>query len=186
MSNTPGKAVEELLNEAYRLSFNGDDRFDGIDLDDEDLRAKLQKIAAIRPLALADVVSADAEISAEFIKRLKSHHDEVVRCRAKRDDLRVFYVINSANNKQTILARDGKCARFFALHSGHIKEEKNGRVLVMNADREAALRTSGEALGRALRTGHPGVVKEVGDNIVLEGAGKVYTPLTIVKREDNL
>jgi hypothetical protein len=183
MTQTIGEAVDALLDQARRLQFNphGEARFDDVDLDGADLREKLLNMARVKTLVLDDIdlaVAAQDEEHRAFVIEL---HDLHQKCNERRDDLKVYYVINTADRRLTVLACDAKCARQFAYYHGHIKDQKNGRVLMMKPEREAELRKSGQALGRALRDGWPGVVTQMGSNVVMEGTKKVYTPMTIVE-----
>ena len=45
-------------------------------------------------------------------------------CHERRDDLKVFYVYNTADRVVTVLAKDAACALEFALYAGHIKERQ--------------------------------------------------------------
>lgn len=176
------KAIDALLDEARRIQGQGDGgRYASVDLDDDELRAKLRAIAMVRAPTLEDLDRAVEQLDAEFRARMVRLGELNKKCSERRDDLKVFFVTNTAGKRLTVLACDLQCARHFAYYHGHIKDERNGRVTVMKPDREADLRKSGKALGRALRDGWPGVVTQLGDNVVMEGSKKVYTPMTIVE-----
>ena len=177
MKRDLNQAVDALLNEAFKLG----GEYHEICYEDPDLRTKLLKVAALRPLALADLRQAEREVRAEALEAASRTMERFRSCNERRDDLKVFYVINTSHNSLTVLARDAKCARHFARQHSHIKDRANGRVLVMKPENEADLRTSGKALGRALRDGFPGAVSEIGDNIVMARTKMVYTPMTIVE-----
>lgn len=177
------KAVDALLIEARRLqgSNPGERRFEEVDLDCEHLRARLLMVAKVRTPTFSDLDRAIEGMDVELIDNLQRIEKFDQRCRERGDDIRVFYVINTAAKRLTVLARDAQCARYFARLKGHIQDDKNGQVLIMRPEAEAELRRSGKALGRALRDGHPGVVTQMGENVVMEGSQKVYTPTTIVE-----
>lgn len=152
--------------------------FDSIVL--EDIRDKLMQVAMYRDLTEADVLQASGEHDRKMQAELKALSEFWQSCRAPSDDLRVYYVYNTADRKLTVFAKDAKCARFFAHRAGHILEEGNGHVMVMKPEVEAELRRSGKALGRALRAGYPGVVEALGQNVVMKDSERVYTPMTVV------
>ena len=179
--NDPNEAIDELLDHARSLEARGEHRYDNENLDDSRLRPKLRKVAVSRTLTLVDLDHAIASVNSEILESMRRGHYFRQRCIEKREDLIVFYVINTADNRLTVLARDAKCARFFAHEKGHIQDVRNGRVRVMLPENEAELRKSGKALGRALRDGHPGVATHVGENVVIERSGKVYTPMTVIE-----
>ena len=165
------------MDQAYVLQ----GQFEDIDFADRDLRAKLLQVAALRPLSLADLRKANEEVRAEIVEAVARTFEVSRRCNKRKDNLNVFYVINTSGNELTVLAQDAKCARHFAHRHGHIKDLSNGRVLVMKPESEAELRKSGKALARALRDGFPGVVSELGDNIIMERTKNVYTPMTVIE-----
>ena len=174
--------VDQLIETVRELQFTGEDeKYDVVDLDDGRLRAKLARTAKLREPTIADLDRAVAEIAAEDAAVHKKQIEFSVKCNERRDDLHVFYVYNTADRKLTVLAREAACARYFAWVYDHIREQKNGRVMVMTEDAELKLRQSGQALGRALRDGYPGVITKVGENVVNEGRKKVYTPMTVVE-----
>jgi len=174
--------VDAIVEGARQLQFSGtDERYDSVDLDCEDLRTKLIKVARVRSLTPADLDQMLAEQDKEFRESARRSWEFSTRCRERRDDLRVYYVVNTADRRLTVFARDAQCARHFAHRHGHIQDIKNGRVLVMKEDGETVLRSSGSALGRALRAGYPGVVTALGENVVMAESKKVYTPMTIVE-----
>lgn len=177
MKKDSHNAVDGLMDQAYKLP----EQYCDIDFNDPDLRAKLLKIVALRPLTLADLRQAESEVRAEALEACARSMERFQRCNERKDDLRVFYVINTSDNRLTVLARDAKCARHIAHQHGHIKELSNGRVLVMKPENEVELRKSGKALGRALRDGFPGAVSQLGDNVVMERTKMVYTPMTIIE-----
>ncbi|MBY8338403.1 hypothetical protein KYN89_15245 [Alteriqipengyuania sp. NZ-12B] len=174
--------VDQLIDSIRELQFMGEDeKYDVVDLDDGRLRAKLARTAKLREPTVADLDRAVAEIEAEDAANLKKQVEFNMKCSERRDDLRVFYVYNTADRKMTVLARNVACARYYARANGHIQQERNGRVMVMPESAELELRRSGDPLGRALRDGYPGVITKVGENVVNENREKVYTPMTIVK-----
>lgn len=180
MTRNLNEVVDALMNQASKLQ----GQYEDIDYGDRDLRTKLLKRAAVRPLTLADLYQANCEVIAEAGEACVRSLELFSRCNERKDDLKVFYVINTSGNKLTVLARDAKCARHFAHQNGHIKEPSNGRVLVMKPENEVELRKSGKALGRALRDGFPGAVSQLGDNVVMEQSNMVYTPMTIVEQRE--
>ena len=97
------------------------------------------------------------------------------------DELGVFTVYNSNSKPRKVLAKDAKCAVWLAKSAGHLKDERNGVAAQMPADEVEKLRRNGSALGRAVAGGLPGVVKNVGTSIMLEGRDVVYIPLSIVQ-----
>ena len=99
---------------------------------------------------------------------------------SKSSSLKLYRVANTAGNDIKILAESADCARFFAYDSGHVREEKNATVFLYDEQQLAELKISGSATGRAIREGVPGVLKSVGSGIVIEQAGKVYVPLTVI------
>ena len=175
------EAVDALIEAAREKQFTDDDKYDLADLDDYRLRPRILRIAQSRQPTVADLDQAIAEVEAEAKASLKKSIEFSIACNERRDDLHVFYVYNTAGRKLTVLAKDAACARYYAHTRGHIQDRKNGRVMVMKEANELELRQSGQALGRALRDGYPGIVKKVGDNVVNEGRSKVYTPMTIVE-----
>jgi hypothetical protein len=172
------RVISEGLAEERR--FGSDLSFCEFDYENETIRSKLTAIARFREPTLEDLERVLIEchrLERERVSRETAFH---MSCHEQRDDLKVFYVYNTADRKLTILAKDVACARHFAFYAGHIHDPKNGRVMVMKPENEAKLRKSGAALGRALRDGKPGVVTELGDNIVMEASKRVYTPITVV------
>ncbi len=94
------KAVDAFIENVRPLQFSReDDRYDSVDLDGEDLRAKLLKVAAHRTLTKADLNQALAELDAEFREDVRRIGEFSRRCNERRDDLRVFYVINTAERR---------------------------------------------------------------------------------------
>ncbi|MBB5700025.1 hypothetical protein [Sphingomonas yantingensis] len=154
--------------------------FDNIVL--EDLRTKLIDTAMYRDVTEDDLLKASGQHEKEWLAELHAQTAFWDACRAQSDSLRVYYVYNTADRKLTVLAKDAKCARFFAHRAGHILEEKNGSVMVMKPEVEAALRQSGSALARALRDGHPGVVETLGNNVIMKESERVFTPMTVVPK----
>lgn len=175
------KSVDDIIEVARRLQRGANEQYDTVDVDHHLLRAKLEVIAKFRSPTIEDFDRAVAEMEREIEENMRKALELAMRCQERRDDLRVFYVYNTNNRKLTVLARDAACARLFAKGHGHIRDEKNGQVMVMKEEVEAKLRRSGAALGRALRDGYPGVVKHVGRSVISEERNKVYTSMTIVE-----
>ena len=182
MINTTKKAVEALLADVERVrNQDGEHRYWDLDLEDDAMLSRLLRLATTRTLTLDDLDSVKADTHAEFMEVIRKESELLRACSERRDDLKVFYVVNTAEKRLTVLAKDAQCARYFAQASDHLKDRSNGRVLVMKPENEAELRRSGKALGRALRDGYPGVVTVMGENVVMERSRKVYTPMTIVE-----
>lgn len=176
--------VRAILEEVRRLQRSGaqNGRYDDVDLDDPQLFQKLFALARTgEKMTVEDVDRAIGQVNNEAVARIIKASEQVRKCEERRDDLKVYYVYNTADRRLIVLAKDAQCARQFAVWHGHIQEKTNGKVMVMKPEHEIALRVSGKALGRALRDGYPGVVTEMGDNVVMERSKKVYTPMTVVK-----
>lgn len=182
MSDAIKNNVQKFLRDVEYAQADGvhGDKYENVFFGDEDLVVRLEILAARGPLTLDHLDGVIAEIDAEFTGSVRQAGEMLRRCAERRDDLKVFYVINTADNRLTVLAKDSECARHFAYYKGHLKDQSNGRVMVLKPEHEAELRRSGKALGRALRDGYPGVVTEMGDSVVMEDRKKVYTPMTIV------
>lgn len=179
--------VDQRVADLLRVAAGEDDRairegltYADCDLDDPEVEARLKDISRVRPPTLDDLDLVLLEIEDRHRLEMRKRIEERMACHERRDDLKVFYVYNTADRVVTVLAKDAACAREFALYAGHIKERQNGRVLVLKPENELKLRNSGDALGRALRDGKPGVVKKVGENVVMEGPRSVFTPMTVV------
>ncbi|WP_170003231.1 hypothetical protein [Pseudopontixanthobacter vadosimaris] len=176
------KSVDDLIEMARGMQFTGEnDKYDSVDLDDQRVRVKLMWIALSRQPTVADLDQVVADLDAEAAADLKRFIAFRVKCNERREDLRVFYVYNTADRKMIVLARDVACARYYAHAHGHLRDIKNGRVMVMRETNELELRHSGKALGRALRDGYPGVVTQVGNNVINKSRNKVYIPMTVVE-----
>lgn len=173
--------VENALEIAGMYQRSGDPRFQAIDFECQHLADRLSTLAKIGPLSADDVIDADKWVKESNMREITKLQKTFKKCREISDDLRVFYVYNKSNKCLAILAIDVECALFYAKLKHHIHSTKNGRVGIMGREEEAAIRKSGEALGRALRDGYPGVISFVGNNVVNEEFQKVYTPMTIVK-----
>ena len=79
-----------------------------------------------------------------------------------------------------VLAIDNESARYHAMQVRHIQAEKNGRLMVYSEEWQNREIKSGSALGRAIIEGHQGVLKKIGNKVVIEACKKVYLPLSIV------
>jgi hypothetical protein len=179
--------LEHRVDDLLQLANRKGDRpirdgltYDDCDLDDPEVEAGLREIASVRPLTLDDLDLVLLEVEDRHRREMRKRIEEAMGCHERRDDLKVFYVYNTADRKLTILAKDAACAREFAFYAGHVKERLNARVVVLRSEHEMKLRKSGDALGRALRDGKPGVVKHVGENVVMEGPRSVFTPMSLV------
>lgn len=183
MTEEKYSSAQSLLERGKFLQLQGfeNEKYAHVNFDDERLFDRLKSRARFRSLTLADLDEVSAALWAEDKKNFESNIAFHRSCNERREDLKVFYVTNTAGNELTVLAKDAKCARLFASLCGHIREKLNGTVRVLKPEHEAQLRNSGEALGRALRDGYPGVVTKVGENVVMASNRKVYTPMTIVE-----
>lgn len=172
-----------ILDEARAIQYttpDSDGPFDGEDLDDPKLVSQLMTVARYRTLYLPDVTDAIQAIRALLYGAWAKANERTNRCRSKSSSLKLYRVANTAGNDIKILAESADCARFFAYDSGHVREEKNATVFLYDEQQLAELKISGSATGRAIREGVPGVLKSVGSGIVIEQAGKVYVPLTVI------
>lgn len=175
--------IRYRIHEACKMAQNlGEDWYFELDLESNEaaIRAALTPIAANLDLTIDDVKSAFSQTKEQEDIRIERAMQFGNACRARRDDLNVYYVYNKANRKLIVLAKCSACARQFAVQTGHIHQGKNGRVMVLKESFQQNLRKDGSALGRALRDGYPGPVDQHGDNIVHRMWNKVYTPMTVV------
>lgn len=101
-------------------------------------------------------------------------------CWKPSDDLKLFRVWNTANRTRLVIAQSAACAVRLATQSGHLKDDHNGVVAPIEGEELASLRPTGSALGKAIEGGLPGVVKNVGANIMIEGRDVIYIPLAVV------
>lgn len=179
--------LNHRIDAILKVAFNDTDRrfgddhcYANFDLDDPEVRKALVPIAMFRDLTLDDLdvvlIAQDEAIKLNIAKVGAFLAD----CHQQRDDLKIYFIHNTNGKVLKVLAKDRACALWFAKSHGHIHEEKNGRVLVMKEERQAALRVSGEALGRALRDGKPGAVTEHGNTVIMSNPDRVYQPMTIV------
>lgn len=179
--------ANDVLDEARAIQYTTpslDGPFDGEDLEDtklvSQLVSQLMTLARQRTLGLQDVTDTLQVIRSAERDALMKAVKRISRCHAPSSSLKLYSVTNKAGNDIKILAESADCARFFAYNSGHVREEANAKVFLYNEKHIAELKISGSATGRAIREGVPGVLKSVGSGIVIEQAGKVYVPLTVI------
>ncbi len=175
--------ANDVLDEARAIQYTTpslDGPFDGEDLEDTKLVSQLMTLARQRTLRLQDVTDALQVIRSAERDALMKAVKRISQCHAPSSSLKLYSVTNKAGNDIKILAASADCARFFAYNSGHVREEANAKVFLYNEKHIAELKISGSATGRAIREGVPGVLKSVGSGIVIEQAGKVYVPLTVI------
>lgn len=174
--------VDAVLGEAWNaMQQNDDSPYWGVDLEDRDILKSLHRRAASRSLSLADLDAAIAEDSEARTMRFFQTMEKNKKCNAVHPrKCRVYDVYNTAQKPLKVLAIDVQSARYHALQSRHVQEEKNGRVMVYKDEWHEKEMKSGSALGRAIVEGYQGVLKQVGRNIIIERWNKVYLPLSIV------
>ncbi len=103
-----------------------------------------------------------------------------LRAFAYSDDLQLFWVINTAGNKQYILATEAKLARVLACKSGHTHERRNGQVFRATDkfyEREPGF---GSSVKRAIKDRTPGVIEKKGNHAAM--GDKIYSPLHEVEK----
>jgi hypothetical protein len=101
-----------------------------------------------------------------------------MRAIALSDGLELYWVRNTANADQFVIASKPKFARIISANAGHLREEQNGRVYRANEKFFAANPGFGSAIKRAIRDRTPGVVERKGEHAVM--GGKVYSPISVV------
>lgn len=176
-----GAAIHEVWTLARRA---GEDWFYEMDHErhEAEINTTLAQIALQRTPLVGDLKDIFHQIKARDDLQFRQEMQRHKACVARRDDLKVYYIYNKSDRRLIVLAKDRSCALMFAKQTGHIHEEKNGRVMVLKDEAEKQLRVDGSALGRALRDGFPGAVDQVGENVIHRQSSKVYTPLTMVSK----
>ena len=106
------------------------------------------------------------------------YYADRMRATARCDNLELYWVRNTANSDQFVLASSPKYARIISSSSGHIRNEKNGRVSRANDRFFEKNPGFGSAVKRAIRDRTPGVVERRGEHAVMKD--KVYSPLSAV------
>ena len=149
--------------------------------DDEEILVPLRKRAKFKDISLDDLDEVLKECSEALMKRLQESGEKQRNARSVYPrKCRVYDVCNTAERLTKILAIDVQSARYHAVQNRHIQDEKNGRVMVYNDEWHEKEMKSGSALGRAIIEGHQGVLKKIGDKIIIEARDKVFLPLSIV------
>lgn len=115
--------------------------------------------------------------SEEMIKALGCAGENADKLRALRqsDELRLFFVDNTADRRQLILAANRKFARLISCMSGHIHTPENGKVLVPTDKYNDANAGFVSAVRRAMQDRTPGVIVQRGNHAIM--GEKVYLPL---------
>jgi len=103
---------------------------------------------------------------------------DLLRAFAHCDDLELYWVKNTANAEQFVIAARPKYARIISSQSGHLRDEKNGRVYRASDKFFASNPGFGSAVKRAIRDRTPGVVERKGEHAVI--GEKVYSPINEV------
>lgn len=126
----------------------------------------------------------DQEFGAERRKKIAAHLAKSQHCHAKSENLKLFRVENRAGRSIKIAAIDAECAKMLASYNGHVQVSNNAKVFVYNEAWLEREKKAGSAIWRALKGGLPGVLKEVGNHVIIESRAKVFTPLSPVESPD--
>ncbi len=172
--------IEALLKRGRQLHQEGDD---AMFIDDDDLpalRAKLRARAAHGPLAISDLRAVLNAMEEARNREVQAYVLRRTGCTMRCENIQLYRVENAAGRSVRVAAASADCARLLAHIDGHVQEEKNAKVFRYKDEYVADLRRSGSAIGRVLRDGQPGVLREIGRNIVIERTEQVFTPLTVV------
>lgn len=176
------KRVDTVLTLASRDMENDENSpYWSVDQNDQCLLSRLRQLAVSRDLTLADldvVIKEEWEATCERMEVMWEKHARMRVVLPRK--CRVYNVYNTADKPLKVLAIDVASARMHAIQNRHIQEEKNGRIVVYNEEWHEREMKSGSALGRAIIAGYQGVLKKVGNNIVIEPHGKVFIPLSVV------
>lgn len=179
--------ADRLLQEVRDRRCRGSEisPLDCIDTECHELRqAIVERMRQGVKTTVEDVVMLDEKIGAARLEKMTRELAKGQRCLAHSDELKLFRVENRAGKSIKIAAIDPDCARIFATHSRHVHEAKNAKVFVYKDEWLEGQRKSGSAIGRALKAGFPGVLKEVGNHVLIEARKKVYSPLSTVSSPD--
>jgi hypothetical protein len=180
-------SADRILREISEQQFRGPEGspLDNIDTECRKLRTAIMERTLRGDLTTVDdVLLLDEQLGAERRKRIAEDVAKVQRCQGKSDKLKLFRVENRAGRSIKIAAIDEDCARMFASYSGHVQEAKNAKVFVYKEEWLQLQKQSGSAIWKALKEGVPGVLKEVGNHVIIESRAKVYTPLSPVAMPD--
>ena len=177
--------VEAALQDAWRIASGHDKsgQYDNLDLNielEDEVKTGLLVLAKAREISLQDVHDVNAAVEARHREKAFESAKRVGLCFAASTELCLYRVENKSGKSIEIIARSPDCARYFAYLQGHVQQEANATVYRYTDQHIAKLRTDGSARGRALREGVPGVLKTIGAAVVIERAGKVYLPMSLV------
>ena len=98
-----------------------------------------------------------------------------MRARAKTEDLQLFWIVNTADRKQFVIAKEAKFARILSARSGHIRERANGEIYRAGPKFFENNPGFGSVVRRAMKDRIPGVIEKKGEH-GLTGE-KVYSPI---------
>jgi len=108
----------------------------------------------------------------------KAFYADRMRAIALCDELELFWVRNTANAEQFVIASKPKFARIISAQSGHLRDENNGRVYRASEKFFDENPGFGSAVKRAIRDRAPGVIERKGEHAVM--GEKIYYPLSSV------
>jgi hypothetical protein len=178
------RLLKEIRSKQFRQ--DSDDALDNIDTKNHKLRIAIADLAyAGQDISVEDVVRIDHDIHADYRNKALAQLAKNQRCHLRSESLKLFRVENRAGRNIDVAALDVDCARMFASSAGHVRDAKNAKIFVYGDDWLENQRKEGSAVWRALRAGVPGVLKTVGNHVIIESKAKVYSALSPVVTADS-
>lgn len=173
------RILKEIRTKQFRQQ--GGSPIDDIDTENHKLRMAIAERAHEgEETSIDDVLVLDEVIGRDRRKKASERLIQLQRCDAKSENLKLFRVENRAGRNINVAAIDVECAKMFASGCGHVREAKNAKVFVYSQKWLERQESEGSAIWRVLREGIPGVLKEVGNHIIIERRAKVFSPISAV------
>ena len=127
-----------------------------------------------------DQIEAQIEELRNVMGGMNPHAADRMRALAHADDLKLFWIVNTAGRKAYFLARSARLARHSAVAANHIQQVDNGTCYQAGESFFTSNGPFGSSVKRAIKDRVPGPIVQKGNHAMM--GDRIYSPLTSVPK----